>query len=93
MTCGMASSQVANSFCFLGWTAAAQIFLMFCFSSFLPTNLIARRIRYTISSTVTNQSFLNAKITLNNIELSFPCVLSSLPVLAFYLDIIEKLFP
>lgn len=84
--------QIASAF-YVGQLQHRQIFLMFCFSSFLPTNLIARRIRYTFASTVTNQSFLNAKITLNNIELSFPCLLSSLRVFVFYLDIIEKLFP
>lgn len=58
VTCGMAVSQFADSFCLLGWTAAAQtdFFLMICFSSFLPTNLIARRIRYTFSSTFINQN-------------------------------------
>lgn len=70
-----------------------RYFLMSCFSSFLPTNLIARRIRYTFFSTVINQNFLNAKITFKNTELLFPCLLNNLHVLAFYLDIVEKLFP
>lgn len=59
VTCGMANSQLADGFCLLDWKAAAQtddLFLIISFSSFLHTNLIARRIRYMFSSTVINQN-------------------------------------
>lgn len=90
VTCGMASSQFADSFCFLGWPAAAQTdFFNVLFLFFLAYQFDCQEDKVHIFFYSYKPEFLNAKITLNNIELSFPCLLSNLHVLAFYLEIIE----
>jgi len=99
VTCGMANSHFADSFCLLGWTAAAQTDFFFndLFFFFLAYQFDCQEDKVHIFSYSYKPELLNAKKTLNGngAVISLPLI-SNLHVfevvLALYFAVIEKPF-